>query len=335
MTKVLGRKDLETWLGKVMQERVLVAPKRVEDLTLFQPVASVDEIEFDYQNTSLSPKEIFFPKTDTLFTAEPKDGDIELVPGAVAQETVLFGVRPCDARAIAMLDNPYLDDPADAMWAQHRAKTTMIGLACTQPAPQCFCNSMGSAPNDPSSVDVMLTQIGEDYAVDAVTEKGESILQGAELKEKDVSPPAVSCDAGVPSEGIVEAVQKAFDHPYWSRLADRCIHCNVCAYVCPTCYCFDIRDRTDQGKIERLRTWESCQSKGFTRIAGGHDPRAEKGPRLRQRFCHKLLYFSQQFGPVACVGCGRCVVSCPVNIDIREIISDIQKLGDEVGQGSS
>ena len=211
----------------------------------------------------------------------------------------------------------------------------MIGLACTQPAPQCFCSNMGSAPNDPSGVDVMLTPVGDDYAVEAITEKGERLLQGAETKEADVTPSIAACDASVPAEGIVEAVQKAFDHPYWSRLADRCIHCNVCAYVCPTCYCFDVRDRTDQGKIERLRTWESCQSKGFTRIAGGHDPREQKGPRLRQRFCHKLLYFPQQFGPVACVGCGRCVVSCPVNIDIREIISDIQKLGAEVGQGSS
>jgi len=332
MTKVFGRKELEAWLGKVMQERALVAPTRVGgDLTQFKRVSSVDEIAFDYQNTNLSPKEFFFPKTDTLFTAEPKDGDIELVPGAVEQETVIFGVRPCDARGIAMLDSPYLDDPADAMWAQHRVRTTMIGLACTQPGPQCFCSSMGSGPDDPAGVDVMLTQVGEDYAVQAVTEKGERVLEGAQLKEADVSPSVSPCDATVPAEGIPEAVQKAFDNEYWSRLADRCIHCNVCAYVCPTCYCFDIRDRTDKGTIERLRTWESCQSKGFTRIAGGHDPRAQKGPRLRQRFCHKLLYFPQQFGSVACVGCGRCVVSCPVNIDIREIISDIQKLGAEVG----
>jgi len=331
MTKILGKNELESWLGKIMQERTLVAPRRVKDLTLFGPVQSVDDILFDYQNTNLSPKEFFFPKTDTLFTGEHKDGDIEITPATIDQETVIFGIRPCDARGIAMLDSPYMDEPADSIWAQHRAKTTLIGLACTKPAPQCFCNSVGSSPNDSSSVDIMLTEVDDGYAVEAVTEKGERLLQGVALKESDITPPVSSCDAGVPADGIVEAIQKGFDNPYWSRLADRCIHCNVCAYVCPTCYCFDIRDRTDQGKIERLRTWESCQSKGFTRIAGGHDPRSEKGPRLRQRFCHKPLYFPQQFGPIACIGCGRCVVSCPVNIDIREIIADIQKLGAEVG----
>ncbi len=331
MTKILGKTGLESWLHNIMQERALVAPKHVGDLILFDPVQSVDEVVFDYENTNLSPKEFFFPRTDTLFTTKSQDNDVELIPTIIDQETVIFGIRPCDARGIAMLDGPYLDDPADSLWAQHRNKTTMIGLSCTKPAPQCFCTSVGSAPNDSSSVDIMLTEVDDGYAVEAVTEKGERLLQGVELKESDVTLSAPSCDTSVPAEGIVETVKKVFDSPYWSRLADRCIHCNVCAYVCPTCYCFDIRDRTDKGKIERIRTWESCQSKGFTRIAGGHDPRADKGSRLRQRFCHKLLYFPQQFGPLSCVGCGRCVVSCPVNIDIREIISDLQELGAKVG----
>ncbi|HEY49703.1 MAG TPA: sulfite reductase [Dehalococcoidia bacterium] len=335
MTKVLGKKELESWLNSIMQERILVAPKRVDDLVLFTPVHSVDEIAFDFQNTTLSPKELFFPRTETLFTIVHKDGEIEFTPVTVDRETVLFGIRPCDARGIAILDGPYLSDPPDSLWAQHRDKTTLIGLACAKPAPQCFCTSMGSSPTDTSNVDILLTEVDDGYAVEIVTEKGEKLLQGAELKESDVKPSVPQCDASVPAEGIVDAVKRAFEDPYWSRLADRCIHCNICAYVCPTCYCFDIRDYKAGGKIERIRTWESCQSKGFSRIAGGYDPRANKGSRLRQRFCHKLLYFPEQFGPLGCVGCGRCVTACPVNIDIREIISDIQERGAQVGQRSN
>lgn len=335
MIKILGKRGLESWLSGLLQERTLVAPKRVNDLILFSPVQSVDEIAFDFENTNLSPKESFFPRTDTLFTAEPKNDDIEITPATIEQEVVIFGIRPCDARGIAELDGPYLTEPADSVWAQRRDKTTLIGLSCTKPAPQCFCSSMGGAPNDPSHVDILLTEVDDGYAVETVTKKGERLLQAVELKESDVKLSVPSCSTTVPAEGVVEAIRKVFDDPYWSRLADRCIHCNICAYVCPTCYCFDIRDYSAKGKIERIRTWESCQSKGFTRIAGGYDPRANKGARLRQRFCHKLLYFPEQFGPIGCVGCGRCVVSCPVNIDIREIISDIQKLGAEVGQGSN
>jgi ferredoxin len=35
---------------------------------------------------------------------------------------------------------------------------------------------------------------------------------------------------------------------------------------------------------------------------------------------HKFNYFVDVFGEIACVGCGRCIRSCPVNLDIRDII---------------
>jgi ferredoxin len=38
---------------------------------------------------------------------------------------------------------------------------------------------------------------------------------------------------------------------------------------------------------------------------------------------HKLKYFPDRFGPFSCVGCGRCVKDCPVNIDIREVMGDL------------
>jgi ferredoxin len=47
---------------------------------------------------------------------------------------------------------------------------------------------------------------------------------------------------------------------------------------------------------------------------------------LRQRFAHKLLYFPERYGALACTGCGRCIRACPVNIDIREVILDLQSL---------
>lgn len=327
MSVFLSKEKLFSWLGQLIEDRDLVVPTRVEELILFKKVGQVEDIAFDFQNTTLSPKEFFFPATETLFSINNKEGQIELVPTQVDRETVIFGIRPCDAKGIATLDLPYLKEPADGLYRQHRDKTTLIGLSCLTACAECFCNSMGSGPDDASDVDVMLTEVDNGYLVQVVTDKGKALLPEDMLSTTDISPPPSPSLPTVPSEGIAEKMRQAFDSPYWDRLADRCVHCNVCSYVCPTCYCFDVRDYESKGRIDRVRSWESCQSSGFTKIAGGHDPRATKGTRLRQRFSHKLFYFPEEFGTSHCIGCGRCVRSCPVNIDIREIIQDVQKLG--------
>jgi ferredoxin len=58
----------------------------------------------------------------------------------------------------------------------------------------------------------------------------------------------------------------------------------------------------------------------FTVHGTGHNPRPSKTERVRQRFMHKLKYIPlKQDGTKGCTGCGRCVVMCPVNIDIRSV----------------
>lgn len=325
MNLYISRDEVIRWLDQLLRERILAAPVQVQGLTLFQPISKVEEVTLDFGNTTLSPKEWFLPPTETLFSMQGNDGHPQLVPSTIEKDAVIFGLRPCDAKGIALMDGPFLREPADALYQERRARTTLIGLACRQAQPECFCTSVGSAPNDPNHVDILLTEIENGYIVQAITEKGKALLpEGLTESKEELPPPPELQD--VPVKEVTRAVREFFDNPYWERLADRCLHCNICAYVCPICYCFDVRDYSNKGNLERVRSWDSCQSAGFTRIAGGYDPRPTKEARLRQRFAHKLLYFPEEFQDIACVGCGRCVKSCPVNIDIREVMSDLQQL---------
>lgn len=325
MNLFISRDELIRWLDQLLRERILAAPVQVQGLTLFQPISKVEEVTLDFGNTTLSPKEWFLPPTETLFSMQGNDGHPQLVPSTIEKDAVIFGLRPCDAKGIALMDGPFLREPGDALYQERRVRTSLIGLSCHQVQPECFCTSVGSAPNDPNHVDILLTEVENGYIVQVVTEKGKALLpEGLTDSKEELPPPPELQD--VPVKEVTRAVREFFDNPYWEQLADRCLHCNICAYVCPTCYCFDVRDYSNKGNLERVRSWDSCQSTGFTRIAGGYDPRAAKGARLRQRFSHKLLYFPEEFQDIACVGCGRCVKSCPVNIDIREVMSDLQQL---------
>ena len=327
MTKVITKENLLSWLKQLVEKCILIAPVTSNGVTLYKSINNleIDRINLNFSNTALSPKSWFFPPSETLFTIV-KDETLQIIPSSVEGEAVLFGLRSCDAKGIALIDKAFLAEPADVFYEEKRNKTTLVGLACSSPCPECFCTSVDGGPTDPTQLDILLTQTAEGYITQTVTEKGEKLLIDAPTQEAVVTPPALSSLNLVPAEGITLVMPQVFNNAYWEWLADRCIHCNICAYVCPCCYCFDIRDYINKGKIERVRSWESCQSSAFTRIAGGYDPRPTKGARLRQRWYHKLLYFPQIFGDIKCTGCGRCVVSCPVNIDIREIITDVQRM---------
>ena len=71
---------------------------------------------------------------------------------------------------------------------------------------------------------------------------------------------------------------------------------------------------------ERVRGWDSCMYPMFTQHASGHNPRPNQAARWRQRTMHKFEYLPRNVGLYGCVGCGRCVQSCPVRLDIRHVL---------------
>ena len=86
-----------------------------------------------------------------------------------------------------------------------------------------------------------------------------------------------------------------------------------------------LRKRVKDNGIDgvRLRSWDTCMSSLFTLEASGHNPRMGKADRLRNRVGHKFSYYPELHGGrFSCVGCGRCIKSCPSMVDIRQIVLD-------------
>lgn len=330
--RVTTRKALATWLDALAARHTVIAPRLVENDLLYRPVTTSADIVFDFERTVLSPKVFFLPDTQVILEVDKRDQEVSLTEPALEQEQVVFAVRPCDAQGLRALDALLLDrPPADAYYAERRRKTTLIGLACHRLWDDCFCTSLGGAPDDASAVDLMLYEADAGYLLSVVTDKGAALLEGLEFEETDQPAPASDRSGDQVPVPSPEAWRGFFDDAYWQRLASRCLSCHACTYVCPTCRCFDVRDDTTAAgagasHIERLRAWDSCLASGYRRIAGGHNPRPAKAQRLRNRYYCKFCYSPIDFGAVACVGCGRCVVACPVGIDIAEMLADVARL---------
>jgi sulfhydrogenase subunit beta (sulfur reductase) len=326
----LSEDALRAWLDGLASDITLIAPRMVDGIILYREVSSGEEIILDYTRPKMSAKEVIFPSTERILSISKYDREVTLSE-PIPKKKVIFGLRPCDAHGITVLDEVFLkQDPVDLNYARRRAATTLVGLSCPQMWEDCFCTSMGGGPDDPSHVDVLLTSVQDGYAVDVVTDKGQALMAKVGLQEVagEIPRPALNQEETVLAQ---ERWPEHFNDPYWDLLAERCLECRLCAYVCPACRCFDVRDQvTGHGigysSYDRLRCWDSCTGVNYRVLAGGHNPRATKGQRLRNRFFCKFYYVPEEYGISGCVGCGRCIEACPVNIDIVEVLRYISRV---------
>lgn len=295
-------------------------------------------LRLDKIATDKSPKDILFPQWENLMHFRMEGKTIELTEQQRSEEDyVLFGARACDIQAFKVLDRVFLADPVDTYYAARREHGTIVALACTEPKDSCFCKNFGVDPAQPDA-DVVLWLVGDDYYCEAYTDKGRALVEKWDTQEADTAPvewikgeiakkydalPFAKLNlAGFDGDHLTEK----FNSPKWKKLSMACLGCGSCTFACPTCQCYDIRDYDNGSGIQRYRCWDSCMYSDFTLMAHGTN-RPNQLERYRQRFMHKLVYFpSNNDGMYSCVGCGRCIEKCPMNLNIVKVI---KALGEE------
>lgn len=336
--KFIKTADVKPWLAELAKAHRVLAPVQDGDAVVFRPFAAEQELVLDRQAT-MPPKKSVFPQSEHLvdFTSskDPENlGRVQIEAREVLPEgtTVVFGCRACDARGFTMFDRVYLGGKTpDIYYKTRRDNTCFITQACRTTESTCFCNWVGSHPADSTGSDVLATPLADGYLLEAVSERGDKLLgsglladgEGRRSEAEQVHQTAAASLAQAPD--IARAPEKllaVFDNlPFWEEMSAKCISCGACTYLCPTCYCFNITDETSGLAGSRIRSWDNCMSAQFTMEASGHNPRPTKAHRLRNRVGHKFSYYpSLHGGVISCCGCGRCIKSCPVGIDIREIV---------------
>lgn len=332
--KTVEKKQLDDLMRAALDAgKTLVAPVRDGKSSRFAAITDPAAAALDLPITKMSLKEHFLPRTECILKYErAEDGGFTVTDPEPPKELLVFGARPCDAAALAVTDKVFTWDYMDNLYLARRANSTIVTIACDAPGPACHCEDVGLSPTATAGADVILVPIGGDrYSVSALTEKGEKIMSLWSNKLAD-APDAESKPAAPPATGKSDAesirvnLKKHFDSPAWAEATMKCLGCGVCAYTCPTCHCFDIVDEDDaRGGGTRRRNWDACAFSLFTKHGGGHNPRSEQWQRYRQRLMHKFDYYPEKFGVTACVGCGRCITLCPVNMDIFDILEKVSK----------
>jgi formate hydrogenlyase subunit 6/NADH:ubiquinone oxidoreductase subunit I len=340
-TRVIAKDQVDVWLARLLAESQVIAPTTSEfGDEVFAPVSSPAEVLWRFSNPLHPPKQFLLPQTEPL-VAIRRDGDGWQVR-AVADERprVLFNLRPCDAAGLAFLRRVHEVEPPDTAVLRRAAALTVVCLACPEPCPQGFCICSGAGPFAAESFDIQLVDLGDALLAEAGSERGAAMLVAA----GPLFRPATPVETQLRTE-LEERAKRSFgeetchfasamrrvstgrvEDALWSAMADWCLECGACNFLCPTCYCFSVGDRCEDGGYLRCRTWDSCQYAAFTREASGHNPRAAHGDRVRRRFFHKVsAQYFQRDGAVGCVGCGRCVEACLGTTDMPAVVAALRQ----------
>jgi NAD(P)H-flavin reductase len=298
---------------------------------------------FDYGVGVTAWKRFTHPPRVPLTTISAGSAEVEPVRPTV-RDVAFLGVRACEVAALDIQERVLRSGPAgDPDHAARRDAALVIAVECAVATSTCFCTSMGTGPEVTGGADIVLAELDDGFTVRAMTPAGEKVVAALVLPQatphqaaaaaKSVEGVRAAIGDLVPADGLAERLRAAPDHPRWAEVAERCLACTNCTLVCPTCFCTSVGVASDlDGTIATTeRTWDSCFTLGFGRVAGDLNFRPKVADRYRQWLTHKFSTWWDQFGSTGCVGCGRCITWCPVGIDVREELLAIAPAGVPAG----
>ena len=332
--RFLPKKGFKDLIARLLRSYAVYGTTKKDGFPAFGRIARFEDLILGQPPAHLSAKEFFFPPKEAILRFDLKNNRFEPVIDAPPQAVV--GLNACDIHALNLMDRVFAHGVPDVNYLSRRSNTIIIGSDCV-PDEYCFCKSLGTMRVD-EGFDLFLHRAKKGFLVRVGTEKGAGMLskgiktrkasQG-EIKEMErfegerEASFKTSIDAA-PSE-LPGIYSKSDESGVWDSIGSICTGCGSCNNVCPTCYCFDVRDemKSSLKEGERVRVWDGCTLEDFAKVAGGHNFRRKRGERLRHRFNRKFNYLTDRFGALFCVGCGRCIRTCLVRINIAEVTNEL------------
>jgi len=325
----LEKKIFPLFMYTLAKQWEIWGPIKKNDKHVFQKINHFTELDLKATRTVIPPKKFFVPSQFNMFSFD-SDGYSEVMEELSPK--ILFGVHPCDIHGILILDKLFSMEHPDPYYMKRREKTIIVGYSCV-PDDKCFCHATRTSVIE-EGYDLFFSDLKEFYLVWVGSSRGDDLIKlNPELFEEKIqkhdiekflewkiwrdSQHMLQIDFSV----LPDMMELRYTDPIWEEMASSCLACGSCSMVCPTCNCYNVHDYHRFGKADgkRARSWDSCMFREYSLVAGGHNFREKKADRLKLWYTHKLQAFIGQFGKPSCIGCGRCIDTCPVDINVMTV----------------
>ena len=334
----MKRENLDDFLHAIQSFGTIWGPVKHGNAFTLDKVEDYSRLDLTALRTKIPFKKLLFPPKFSMFSFD-REGIKPMLDDL--PKRVIFGLHPCDIHGLLILDDFFSSHYPDPYYIERRKRTAIIGLTCI-PDEKCFCKTTNTHYAE-SGFDLILTDLEEFFIIWVGSSLGDDMIRECpELMEDKIRHNDLemyvkwrqhrdsSFKLKLDFTGMPSIMELYWDDSLWEELGEKCLSCGSCTIVCPTCPCFNVIDEIELDGIEghRFRRWDSCMFQEYSMVAGGHNFRESRAARLKLRFTHKLQAFVGKFGEPACVGCGRCIDTCPVGIDVKSV--GLRLRGEEV-----
>jgi sulfhydrogenase subunit beta (sulfur reductase) len=322
---------LEKFIVYLMSKAKVIAPhQKGEKSYSFEEVTAAQNVVLIYPRTIQPLKKYFLPPEETILTFDTQKNQYTKEKIKV-EKRIFFAIHSYELQSIKRLDYAFAKGHPESNYLTRRENSLFIGISFT-PDKWHFSKSVGIEIEDIDGFCLYFEPLENGFLVFEINEDGKDLMTGfgagveinaplnIELFEKNFQ---------AKIKYHYNRLPQIFDHVYkskvWEEVAKRCVGCGTCNLLCPTCYCFDVRDEIElnirEGK--RQRFWDGCMLNPFAEVAGGENFREKLNARTRHRLYRKFKYITDLTGQLQCVGCGRCTRYCPADINLVEIINNL------------
>ncbi len=286
---------------------------------------------FAYHALPESWKHLVFPARERIWSIG-EDGRPKTELPETPERRALFGMRACDVHALAILDRVFLGTDGrdgDPHYRRWRDGLLIVAVECASATATCFCHGMGAGPAVHDGADIVLFEPpGTSTLIARAASRAGAALLAAlkrpparedelDARERRLADVGRQTDWRMAERLPRRADPAHYRHDHWADVGRRCLACGNCTAACPSCFCFDLAATGGTlGPAGCDRHWSSCFTSGHSELHGV-PVRHSTGDRYRQWLMHKLVTWHEQFDGPGCVGCGRCIQSCPAAIDLR------------------
>jgi len=271
----------------------------------------------------------FKEKVCSYFTDSPKK----------EKPMAISGVKNCDLFSAKIQDFVFLGgNEEDSIYKERRTSALIIAGDCPNFKEVCFCRAFDINPYAEADFDFNFSPLNNGYLLDVGSVRAKVIADSL----KEILVPATLgqisgrkskreaankrldehlANQKIPKKDTLkDIVLSGYNSKIWQEQMQTCVECAGCIFICDTCHCFLLTDEAKGENVERIRVWDGCLVKNFSKVAGGANPLKLRYQRLRNRYLKKFDFFVDNIGFQACCGCGRCIEVCPGKIDIRVIL---------------